>query len=126
MPLNQPSASSTYSVLQAEAALCIWEELDRRTCPMSPNRCAELIRWREDHGSYALRHAALGLAGDVETLYDALPTEEWDGLAFDWEIIPAILDWVVWSDDGPFLILAPGKPTAKFLCNGIRRRIMGR
>ena len=122
MPFSQPSAASNYSVLQAEAALCIWEELDRRTCLTNPNRCPELIRWREDHGSFALRHAALGLAGDVEALYDALPAEDWDGLAFDWEIVPAILDWVVWRDEGPFLILAPGQPTATLLKRCILRR----
>ena len=122
MPFDQPSATSSYSMLQAETALCIWEELDWRTNLTNPKRCAELIRWREEYGSYALRHAALSLAGDIEALYDALPAEDWDGLAFDWEIVPAVLDWVIWTGDRPFLLLAPGLPTAMFLCKGIRRR----
>ena len=125
MPFDQPSATSSYSTLQAETALCIWEELDWRTNLTNPKRCAELIRWRENHGTYALRHAALGLAGDIEALYDALPAEDWDGLAFDWEIVPTVLDWVVWTGNRPFLLLAPGLPTAMFLCKGIRRRFEG-
>src|SRR5690606_7463986 len=118
----QPSTTSSYSMLQAETALCIWEELDWRTNLTNPRRCEELIRWRQDYGSYALRHAALGLAGDIEALYDALPAEDWVGLAFDWEIVPTILDWVVCAGDRPFLLRAPGRPTATFLCKGMRRK----
>lgn len=123
MPFVQPSEISTYSMIQAETALCIWEELNCRTCLANPRRCPEVIRWREANGVYALRHAALGLAGALEALYDALPPDEWDGLAFDWVIVPAFLDWVVWTDEGPFILFAEGQPTAQLLARSLRRAL---
>ena len=98
MPFDQPSATSSYSTLQAETALCIWEELDWRTNQTNPKRSAELIRWREYHGTYALRHAALGLAGDIEALYDALPAEDWDGWRSTGKSSPPF--WTGWSGPG--------------------------
>ena len=125
MPFEQPLETSTYSMVEAETALCIFEELDRRTATDNPDRCPAVSRWREDNGVYALRHAALGLAGAVDALYNAIPGDEWDGLAFDWHIVPAILNWVVWTDEGPFLILGEGKPTATLIMKTLRRDVFG-
>lgn len=73
MRFKPPTESSRYSIDQMEAALCIWGELDRRTLLAETDRYHDLARWREDNGTYALRHAAIGLVNYVEAVYQALP-----------------------------------------------------
>ena len=91
----------TFTLSGAEAALVIWEELDRRTWADSAGRFPEEYWWRARNGTYALRRAALSLACHVEGIFHSLPVECWGSYAYDWEIVPAILDWVRWEPEGP-------------------------
>jgi hypothetical protein len=122
MRFRPPNESSRYSIDQIEAALCIWEELNRRTLETESARYSDLAQWREDHGTYALRHAAIGLVNYVEAVYQALPPEEWDGLAYDWEIVPAVLNWVSWLGAEPVPLLATEPEVANALMLSLRRR----
>lgn len=120
MTFNPPTDSSTYSNEQVEAALCIWEELDRRT-RNEPEEYTALTDWRDDHGTSALRCVAIELVDHVEAIYHSLPAEEWDGLAYDWEIVPAILDFVHWwAPGGPKPMLSTEPSTAALLAAKLR------
>lgn len=99
----RPVGGETYSPLQAEAMLCLWEEmLDRqreaahaRPEDITPAQSVLLQVW-EDEGSVAMRHHAKDLAAFALAVYDAIPDNLTDGHAYDWEVIPAILDRVQW------------------------------
>lgn len=121
MPANPPAERHSYSRNDVEAALCIWEELDRRTRSNDWQGDPNLPRWRKQYGVSALRDAAMDLVDYVEALYQALPPEEWDGLAYDQQIVPAILDWVSWQSPKPVPLLATGTATAASLMAGLRR-----
>lgn len=92
-----------YSSLQAEAMLCLWEEmLDRhrdashaRPEDITPAQSALLKLW-EDEGTVGMRHHAKDLAAFALAVYDAIPANLTDGHAYDWEVIPAILNAVQW------------------------------
>jgi hypothetical protein len=120
MTLCPPADSGAYSYDQVEAALCVWEELDRRT-RIDADEHPALTEWRDEHGTSALRRVAIGLADHVEAIYQALPAEEWDGLAYDWEIVPAVLDFVHWwAPEGPRPMLSTEAPTAALLAAMLR------
>lgn len=112
MPLLLLPNGATYSWDEVEAALCVWEELDRRTRPPEHLQNLGLLHWRWTHGTSEMRTAAIGLARYVDEMYQLLSTTEWEPLAFDWEIIPAILDTVVWSSSGPAPTLPANRKSA--------------
>lgn len=88
----------TYSALQAEAALCIWEAmLDARLESSSPAITAAF----EAGGTVTMRHHALALSTFALAVHDALPDDVREApLAYDYEIIPAILNAVQWTGAG--------------------------
>lgn len=122
MDFQPPHEGTTFNIGQIETALCIWEALDRRTLIEHTDQHPALHRWREDYGSYALRHAAIGLTDYVEAIYQAASPEDWDGLAFDWEIVPAILDWVSWRSPEPVPLLAVSRKAALGLAELLHNR----
>jgi hypothetical protein len=80
----------TYSALEAEAALCIWEDmLDRRDTfykeAFTPN------------GSVTMRHLSLELAPFVLRVYDRIADEVCGMWSYDWEVIPAILNTITFA-----------------------------
>jgi hypothetical protein len=101
----------TYSHLQVEAALCIWEEIIERTAKRRDSEHAALIAYRKNCGTGALRHESITLAAYCLAVYDLLPEHARDGYPYDWEIIPAILDTIDWSI-GPQALLAPAVAAA--------------
>lgn len=103
-----------FTLLEMEAALCVWEatierlEVERieanEDTPPSP-----LIAAHEAFGTVTLRHASYEIGRFVLAVYDAGDTNDaWDGWAYDWEIVPAILDYVEWrvDCDPPFALPA--------------------
>lgn len=85
----------TYTALEAEAALCIWECFleERQTLPGLDEH------WNAV-GTCAMRQHALSLAAFVEAAYDAVDSLEWDGYSYDWEVVPAILGRLTWTAEG--------------------------
>lgn len=114
--------STTYSSHEVEAALCVWEELDRRTRPPERLHNLALFHWRAEHGTADLRTAAMDLARYADEMYQLLSTIEWEGLAFDWEIIPAILDTVVWHSLGPAPTLPLTRTSAMHVLEGLQAK----
>lgn len=114
--LNSP----TYSSEEVEAALCIWEELDRRTRPPERLHNLALFHWRAEHGTADLRTVAVDLARYADGMYQLLSAAEWNGLAFDWEIVPAILDTVAWHPFGPAPMLPLTRMSAMHLLEGLQ------
>ncbi len=62
----------------------------------------------------------MGLARYVDEIYQLLPTTEWEPLAFDWEVVPAILDTVVWSASGPAPTLPVNRRSAVHLLESLK------
>lgn len=94
---GSPEAAPTYTALQAEAALCLWEAMiDARMTSTLP---ALDSAW-EAAGAATMRHHALALAPFALAVYDALPAEARECVAYDYEIIPAVLAVVRWSGAG--------------------------
>lgn len=87
-----------YDFLQMEAALCIWETLLDQGRYNSNHPAIE--RAFEQHGSVAMRMACIPLADFVLAAYDSVddPDQTWDQWVYDWEIIPAFLSLVIWTD----------------------------
>ncbi|WP_414462471.1 hypothetical protein [Hyphomicrobium sp. DY-1] len=84
----------TYSVLDVEAALIIWECFDdwSRDETFHP----EVAKYRADFGTVELRHLAIALAPHCLAVHRRLPASLLDGLAYDWDVIPAILENLDW------------------------------
>lgn len=90
----------TYTHLEVEAALCMWEHLDQLTdlakdhpSPTQVRRIADELR--QTYGTVELRHACIHAAGPFLRLYDccvAVDADIFDGFAYDWEVVPAFLD----------------------------------
>lgn len=92
--------SDTYTCLQVEAALCLWEWID--ACTMSRSDEHQQLRaYRDQHGTSAMRHECIGLASYCLEVYDLLPAEARDCRPYDWEIIPAIASTINWTVSPP-------------------------
>lgn len=96
---------------QVETALCIWEYVLEQTVNKTRNDPESLYNWfTQEEGVYAGRAAAIDLAWLVERAYQVGhgQNEEYrlDGLAFDWEIVPYIIE--TWAElfDSPADITA--------------------
>lgn len=94
----------TFTRLEGEAALCLWEAMNDARCASPPPQWAApmLAHW-EASGSVQMRHHALDLAAWACRVFDLIPEEDRDGFAYDWEVIPAILAHVGWQEgaNGP-------------------------
>lgn len=82
-------------------ALCIWEVLSERShdAVLHP----EVTRRREDIGVVAFRESVAILVPYVEAVYALLDEETRESFAFDFDIVPAILDTLQW-DCEPFIV----------------------
>jgi len=94
---------SAYTTLQVEAALCLYEAMiDARMDSTSPAF--------EDAGSLTMRHHAIALAPYALAVFELIPEETRFGHAYDFGIIPAILNTVIWNHAG---YLLPDVETAR-------------
>ena len=62
------------------------------------------------------------LARYVDEMYHLLSTAEWHGLAFDWEIVPTILDTIVWGPAGPTTTLPVTRTSAMEILERFRAK----
>ena len=88
LPLELPAA---YTHLEMEAALCVWECL----CDWTVNTDEPDPKWleyRDNHGAATLRHESIEIGKFVLKVYDLLPQWYRESGAYDWEIVPSIVD----------------------------------
>lgn len=85
---------------QVETALCIWEYVLEQTTNQNRSEPEALYNWfTQEQGVYAGRSAAIDLAWLVERAYQVGNGGDkllLDGLAFDWEIVPYIIE--TWAE----------------------------
>lgn len=97
---------NTYSHLEMEAALCIWEHLD--ACSDQPRLYPDIYNYRQLNGTAEFRHTAITLARYCTDVYDQLPAKLVDDIAYDWDVIPTILDSIDWRTMPRLPIVAHG------------------
>lgn len=108
----------TYTALQVEAALCVWEQLNEWTlgndedkaklaeaAKDNPHSLAairlEWIEMREGTGSAEMRSQSIVLGQWCLEIYDILTANDrdfFDWYSYDWEVIPAMLMHAVCKD----------------------------
>lgn len=84
-----------FSYLEVEAALCVWETINDWTLGDKPRADWEALR--KHTGSVELRHWSIELGQWALQVYDICTKHDrdfFDGIAYDWEVIPMILDFV--------------------------------
>lgn len=87
-----------YSHLEMEAALCVWEYLNEITL----NRPVKAwVEYRNKVGSVELRHESIEIGKWALKVYELLPEWFCEGYAYDWEVIPAIVDQLQPGGDFP-------------------------
>lgn len=92
----------TYSTLEMEAALCVWEDINERTLLDKTSTHAGMVAARENWGSCEMRHASMAIGRWCLSVYDAAGgSDTFDGWAYDWEVIPAMLDLIDWAGFSP-------------------------
>lgn len=90
-------ASMRFTQLEMESALCVWEwMLDAGAVPVQ--------RWREAIGTVMARQAAFEIGRYCIEIYELGRTiagpEAWDGVSYDWDIVPAICATIHYSEQG--------------------------
>lgn len=96
----------TYSTLEMEAALCVWEWINDVTLGTENQRNEAWSKLREETGSIELRHSSMALGKWCLSVYDICTEGDpdiFDGLSYDWEVIPAIMRYAC-NDAGPILL----------------------
>lgn len=91
----------TFSQSETLAAMAVWEwEMEQFINPKKPFH-KEIVAWREYKGANECRSAAAALGKWCEMVWECMGEAERDR-AFDWEIVPAALARLDWSDcNGP-------------------------
>jgi hypothetical protein len=102
----------TYTTLEVEAALCLWEAaLDLR------EKCKPLAMIWDGVGAFEMRHRVMALVTDAERIWVALGDAQ-DDIVFDWEFCPTFIsDCVDWEtgevrDDATCLAIMRGAVTS--------------
>jgi hypothetical protein len=114
----------SFTRLEVEAALCVWEWICEVTV------CAEegkdLKNWtelREGVGSAELRYQSVTLGQWCLKIYDICKARDediFDGMAYDWEVIPEIMMHAV-DGDGAAIIYAEGLADPKVVADKVFR-----
>jgi hypothetical protein len=81
----------TYTTIEVEAALCLWEAaLDLR------EKCKPLATVWDGVGAFEMRHRVMALVPHAERIWAALGDAQHD-IVYDWEFCPLIIsdcfDW---------------------------------
>lgn len=93
----------TYSTLQAEAAMCLWEAMLEGRDSL---RVLDEV-W-QDVGTVQMRHFAIELSPYVCQVWDTLSEDEREScIPYDWEFVPALLKHIEWENHRPVLPETP-------------------
>lgn len=76
--------------LQLNTALCVWEYL-------LDYKQKSYVECREDYGVCEMRDAVGGIATWVNLVYSFLDEGFKDYHCFDWDIVPAIVNTILWD-----------------------------
>lgn len=92
--LSDPKRGS-FSFLEMEAALCVWEWIIEQGLDTTGNAFARsVVAWRDAVGTVEARHASYEIARYCLAVYEKgkelAGPEAWAGVPYDWEVIPAI------------------------------------
>jgi hypothetical protein len=110
----------TFSYLEVEAALCVWECINEWTLGdhINANGQPAWIELREQLGSAEMRHQSVELGQWCLQMWDILTKHDadfFDGVAYDWEVIPLMLGYALNQDGRPTIYakeLPPAQQTA--------------
>jgi hypothetical protein len=100
------STDKVYTHPEMEAALCVWECLNDWTLADyidGPGR-PEWIELRQGIGSVEMRHQAIAVGKWCLEIFDICVERDrdfFDGLSYDWEVIPMMLDYACDGDGRP-------------------------
>ena len=87
----------TYTYLEVEAALCVWEWINDVTS--EPRAIKEWVQIHEDLGSAELRHQSIILGQWCLKIYDILDGGTFfEMISYDWEVIPLIMSYAMTDD----------------------------
>lgn len=84
-----------FDEMQCETAQIVWEvllDIRKDETPLD-------FAWHR-HGTYQMRSFARSIALQIEEEWNATKEDLRDGIVFDWELVPAVLDKVDWSGSG--------------------------
>lgn len=104
-------AKKQYTHLEMEAALCVWEQICDWTLLAQATR-PEWVALRENVGSAEMRHQSIEIGKWCLEIYDILTkhdAEFFEAMAYDFEVIPMMLDYAENSDGEP-VIYGPQLP----------------
>ena len=120
---SKPAGS--YSYLQLEACLCVWEHLLSKIDRVGDNPHGEpegnwgaFLDFWEERGSAEMRLTVTPrIAEWVLAVYDAGKTidpDYWDMVSYDWDVVPAIVDEINWIGDSwcPNIVFERERDTA--------------
>jgi len=98
-----------YSNLELEAALAVWEFIVERVGfgngaqPGTSSWDVDLVEYKEGVGTVELRTQVAPIAAWCLRVYEAMTPDETGGVAYDWEVIPAIVRHVRFGNHKPCL-----------------------
>jgi hypothetical protein len=117
--------NDNYSLMEAEAALCVWEYLLEQRHFVSPEKVTPVglgCLW-DTEGTCAVRLLALDLGVAIERAYVNFQTAHpdlGDGLGpFDWEVVPAIVAQCTVVDSNLF---PPSEPEIFEILTGLAQQ----
>ncbi|UYZ08579.1 hypothetical protein CFBP5507_06140 [Agrobacterium salinitolerans] len=101
----------SFTFLEMEAALCVWEW-------MLDAGAKTVERWRDTIGTKEARHSSYSIGRYCLKIFD-LGKEiggplAWDGGAYDWEVIPAICETILFAENGEYHFNDDSVEAAKF------------
>ena len=106
---REESHPGSFTHLEMEAALCVWECINEWT--LNTGR-ADWIELRDGVGSVEMRHQSIVLGQWVLKVYDICTVDDpdfFDAMPYDWEVVPMILD-LARDGDGAPVIYEPALP----------------
>lgn len=117
--LKELTKRGSFSLLEMEAALCVWEWINERTdtrIPMADD--ASVTSWRDAIGTVEARHASYKIGRYCLKIFELgkeiAGPDAWDGGAYDWEVIPAICETILFASDGSHHFHDDNAEVAKF------------
>jgi hypothetical protein len=120
--------SEQFTYLQLEAALCVWECIGEWTLNADVTQMSrpEWIEMRENLGSAEMRHQSAVVGRWCLLIYDELTKQDrdfFDALAYDFEVIPMMLDYAYGSDGKPTMY-AGALPDPLKVAQLVARRVL--
>lgn len=90
-------STNSFTPLELEAALCVWEWIDSHSVGLTDDVRADVLSLRQAIGAVEFRSRCGDIGRYCLKVYDHIPESAHEGHAWDWEIIPAILETFDWA-----------------------------